>query len=211
MYHKQYFRNTRSEMLEFIPTNAQKILEFGCGEANFCAQLMGGNREIWGVEINPRAAEEASRKISRVLVGDIKQVLEQLPKYNFDCIVFNDVLEHTQYPLEILKEVIPLLSPSGIVVSSIPNFRFVGNLKEILIDKNFAYKDSGILDITHMRFFTKSSIAKMYDDAGFNIVQNRGINDTPSWKVRLFILLTFNFFSDIKSFQIATVAQPKIR
>lgn len=209
MYFHQYYTNARREMLDFVPFAAKRILEVGCGEANFCVQLMGDDREVWGVEKNSTAAAKARQKINNVIEGDINNALPSLPSNFFDCIVFNDVLEHILYPEDLLKAIIPLLSSHGVVVSSIPNFRFIANLKEILVEKNFAYKSSGILDRTHIRFFTMKSIADMYANAGYLVLQNEGINNTPSWKVKLLIAFSFNFLSDIKSFQIATVAQPK--
>uniref|UniRef100_UPI0040482642 class I SAM-dependent methyltransferase n=1 Tax=Polaribacter sp. TaxID=1920175 RepID=UPI0040482642 len=85
-----YFVNRRPEMLKFIPKNASKILEIGCGEGNFIEQLVSETTETWGVEPDISSADIAKTKIFKVLVGTLDQVLDELPENYFDVIVLND-------------------------------------------------------------------------------------------------------------------------
>jgi len=205
-----YFQNQRTVMLKYIPSNAIRILEVGCGEGEFCRALKRPDREIWGVEMNEDAAKMATKNCTKVLVGDFNSVYGQIPVNYFDVIVFNDVLEHIYAPWETIQLIKPLLSNIGIVVTSIPNFRYVSNLiTEILVEGEFRYKpEGGILDDTHIRFFTSKSICRMFREQGYDVLLNEGINPCKSWKEKLFINLTFGFLKDARYRQFATVAKP---
>jgi 2-polyprenyl-3-methyl-5-hydroxy-6-metoxy-1,4-benzoquinol methylase len=205
-----YFHNQRPEMLSHIPDNALKILEVGCGEGAFCSALLRPDREIWGVEMNTDAAQKATEVCQFVLEGDFNAIYDQLPKNHFDCVIFNDVLEHIYAPWETIRLVKSLLSKNGILVTSIPNFRYIDNIiTEILFNKDFRYKpEGGILDDTHIRFFTSKSILRMFQEQGYEILTHQGIRPCKSWKEKLFIALTFGFLKDARYKQFATVAKP---
>jgi len=205
-----YFHNQRTEMLKFIPENATKILEVGCGAGQFCTLLKREDREIWGVEMNAEAAQKANDICTFVLVGDFDTVFKQLPENHFDCVIFNDVLEHMYSPWDTIRLVKSLLSADGVLVTSIPNFRYISNLiTEVLFHGEFEYKpEGGILDDTHIRFFTTKSIRRMFREEGYEVVVHEGIKPCKSWKEKLFIALTFGFLEDTRYKQFATVAKP---
>jgi len=205
-----YYGTTRSEMLNYIPAHAQKILEVGCGEGNFCRQLKTNDREIWGLEINSEVAQKAKDVCDKVLVGSFDDQLVNLPVKYFDCVIFNDVLEHLYDPWTTIREVKNLLNDNGVLVTSIPNFRYISNLiTEIIYHKDFEYKpEGGILDDTHIRFFTSKSMLRMFRQEGYEVLRHEGIRPCRSWKEKLFISLTFGFFKDARYKQIATVAKP---
>ena len=205
-----YFQNKRSEMLKYIPADAIRILEVGCGEGAFCRDLNCPDREIWGVEMNEAAAGKATEVCKFVLQGDFNAIYDQLPKNHFDCVIFNDVLEHIYSPWDTIKMVKSLLSPTGVLVSSIPNFRYISNLiTEVLFEGEFRYKpEGGILDDTHIRFFTTKSICRMFNEQGYEVLIHEGIRPCKSWKEKLFVNMTFGFLKDAKYKQFATVAKP---
>ena len=93
-----YFYRQRPEMLKYIPEDAQRILEVGCNDGTFCSTLRRSDRELWGVELNPEAGEKAKKVCDHVLIGDFNEVFSQLPQNYFDCVIFNDVLEHIYSP-----------------------------------------------------------------------------------------------------------------
>jgi 2-polyprenyl-3-methyl-5-hydroxy-6-metoxy-1,4-benzoquinol methylase len=206
-----YFKANRHEMLAFIPESSKRILEVGCGEGAFCRSLKRSDREIWGVEINATAAQKAVDVFTYVLEGDFSTVYDQLPQHHFDCIIFNDVLEHIYSPWDTIKMVKSLLSSDGVLVTSIPNFRFMSNLIiEILYHGEFQYKvEGGILDDTHIRFFTSKSICRMFNEQGYEVLIHEGINPDTRLKAKLFNLFTFGFLKDALYKQFATVAKPK--
>lgn len=206
---KGYFGFMRSEMLKYIPNEANKILEVGCGEGVFCNALKKSGREIWGIELDRNSASKAEKVIDKVLVGSIDDLISSLPEKYFDCIIFNDVFEHLYMPWETLSKLKNILSKNGVIVSSIPNFRYVNNLLiNILWNKDFKYcPEGGIMDDTHIRFFTSRSIIRMYEEQGFEIITHEGIKPCKGKLERLAIVLSFGFLNDAKYKQYATVAK----
>ncbi len=205
---ERYFSQTRSEMLPFVPRDARRILEVGCGEGTFARRLKEErDAEIWGVELVPAAAEAARLHLDRILCGDILEQIELLPASHFDCIIFNDVLEHLIDPYRVLLALKKPLTNDGVVVCSIPNIRYFRAFYNFVIRGDWHYEEQGTMDKTHLRFFTKKSIAEMFTSLGYDVLRLEGINPTPSWRVALLNLLTFNFFEDTKYLQFCCVAR----
>lgn len=128
---KNYFKDPRYEMISFVPENAKRILDVGCGEGFFGFQLKREiNAKIWGIEIDRTAAESAQKKLDKVVVGDISKTIDELPDTYFDCVIFNDILEHLIDPFTILIKIKKKLSKNGLVVSSIPNIRYYDQVKK---------------------------------------------------------------------------------
>jgi hypothetical protein len=101
------------------------------------------------------------------------------------------------------------MTTDGCIIASIPNVQHWGVIKELVFDGKFTYTNEGVLDITHLRFFTRSSIRKMFEDSGFEISILVGINSrVRGWKFDLFQLLTKNKFTDFQYLQFAVVAKP---
>lgn len=204
-----YFHGQRQEMLKFIPEKAIRILEVGCGEGTFCQKLQRPDREIWGVEMNPDAAQKATEVCTFVLTGDFNEIYTQMPKNHFDCIIFNDVLEHIYAPWDTVKLVKTLLSPSGVLVTSIPNFRFISNLIEIIIHGEFRYRpEGGILDDTHLRFFTNKSMKSLFEEQGYKLILQEGIGERNDWKMILLNSMSFGKMNDSRFRQFVNVAKP---
>ena len=102
-----------------------------------------------------------------------------------------------------------LLKNKSFVVALIPNFRFWHNLKEIVLNKAFNYKNSGILDKTHLRFFTRRSIIEMFEKNGFDIITIKNINPIQSKKFKFFNFMLLNKIREMKYMQFAVVAKPR--
>ncbi len=206
---KGYYSNTRQEMFDFIPKGAKKILEGGCGEGVFAGDLKKHlNAEVWGLELDPDSAAIAEKKIDKVLVGDLSDTITALPEKYFDCIIFNDVLEHLVNPYEILNKLKNNLAPDGVIVCSIPNVRYWRVFKKYVFGKHWKYEDNGVMDKTHLRFFTKRSIYDMFETLNYEIVQIKGLRPTPSVGFHILNTLTFGSISDCKYIQYACVAKP---
>lgn len=204
-----YFNSQRPEMQKYIPEDAMKILDVGCSDGSFCGSLIRPDREIWGIEMNATAAKKAEEVCNFVLVGDFNELYKQLPKNHFDCVIFNDVLEHIYSPWDTIKIVKTLLSSTGVLVSSIPNFRFIANLIEVVGHGEFKYRpEGGILDDTHIRFFTQKSIRYMFENQGYELLIQDGIGKRNDWKMKLLYILSFGSMKDASFRQFATVARP---
>jgi len=212
MNNPEYYGHPRREMGPFVPGEARRVLDIGCGAGAFAAGLKesrknsGGDLEIWGVEMCPEAAKLAAEVMDKILSGDFSSVLPELPEGSFDCIVLNDVLEHMVHPDDILRRIKPLLAKGGVVVASIPNVRHFFNVVNLALGGRWDYTDEGILDRTHLRFFTRDSMKRMFQDTGYRVDTMQGINATGSLKFKLVNLLTLGRWSDMKYLQFAVVA-----
>ena len=205
-----YFNNPRPEMLEFLPGAAKKVIDIGCGNGTFAQTIINKNKaEVWGIELMEAEAKLAKPILHKTFIGPCEDAIGDLPDNYFDAIYFNDVLEHLVDPYTVLKNIKTKLAPNGVVISSIPNLRYHSALYGLLIKKEFKYEDFGIMDRTHLRFFTGKSIAAMYTDLGYHIVQHTGIRPTKSIKPYLYNIPLLFTAMDMRYLQYATVAKVK--
>ncbi|MEI7533772.1 MAG: class I SAM-dependent methyltransferase [Verrucomicrobiae bacterium] len=214
----EYFACSRPELLPLVPQSARKILDVGCGAAGFSGVLkIQRSAEVWGVELNQAASEAARGRLDQVFNAPFGPELN-LPKNYFDCITFNDVLEHMLDPLAALQLAASLLSENGVIVASIPNIGHFPILWKLIIHGAWDYKDSGILDKTHLRFFTRSSIKNLFEQSGLVVKHLEGINDYFNiepvdqkywWRYRLISWLPLRGVQDMRHLQFAVVAGRK--
>lgn len=207
---QDYFALERPEMIGFVPLTAKTILEFGSGEGNFGNALkLRNDAEVWGIEIDENAAKISQQKLHKVVVGDALQKIKELPNNYFDAIIFNDVLEHLYDPYSALEKLKNKLSPTGVIVASIPNIRFFRFFFDFVFKGNWEYTPNGIMDKTHIRFFTKKSIDGLFSKQGYTIITKKGINKSKSIKPVIASVLTLGAWSDIAYLQFAVVAKIK--
>lgn len=205
-----YYDNVRHEMLKYLPKNAKKILEIGCGNGCFGKVIKKQlDAEVWGIELMEDQAALASKVLDKSFAGTCESNIEKLPENYFDVIYFNDVLEHMVDPYTVLKEIRSKLSENGVVISSIPNVRYHNTFLKVLVNKDWKYKDFGVMDFTHLRFFTEKSIIRMYKEAGYSIQVSEGINRSRSIKPYLYNIPFLFTQLDIRYPQFATVASKK--
>ena len=184
-----YYQSDRAEIARLLPQHYKRVLEIGCGEANFSRHL-NSNCEIWGVEPNPQAAKIAVTKLSKVLVGRYDEIIGQLPKNYFDLIICNDVIEHMADHDWFFDSILQNMTPDAILVGSIPNVRHIRTLFELIVKKDWRYVDRLTLDRTHLRFFTEKSLRRTLNEHGFIIEELVGLNGTqrPINHVILFLI-----------------------
>lgn len=205
-----YYNNVRNEMLKYLPEKVNTMVEVGCGNGAFASIVKERTgAEVWGVEYMPEEAAEAKKVIDKAFAGPIEDNLQNLPDNFFEVAYFNDVLEHLVDPYKVLAEFKKKMVPGGLVISSIPNIRYHNALIPILFRKDFKYRDYGVMDHTHMRFFTKTSIRRMYEEQGFEVVLHEGINRSRSLKPLLYNIPLLFTHMDIFYPQYATVARVK--
>lgn len=171
-----YFAQSRPEMLAYVPATTGRLLDIGCSEGRFGGLVKERlpNCEVWGVEPSA-AATAAAGRLDRVFNCGVEDLAE-VPDHHFDVVSMNDVLEHLAYSEPALEFVRRVLKPDGRLVLSLPNVRYIVHLKDLIARKDWRYQDSGILDRTHLRFFTQKSAMRLLDDHGFVIRQLDGIN-----------------------------------
>jgi 2-polyprenyl-3-methyl-5-hydroxy-6-metoxy-1,4-benzoquinol methylase/peptidoglycan hydrolase CwlO-like protein len=146
----------------------KRVIDFGCATGYFSQLLTKKGCNVTGVEINPEAAKFAEQYCEQVIVADLDfvSVTAILPKQAFDVAVFGDVLEHLRNPWKVLSEIRQLLKPEGYVVASIPNIAH-GAIRLALLQGRFEYMDLGLLDNTHLRFFTRKSVEELFEGSGY--------------------------------------------
>jgi len=178
-----YYRQERKDVEALIPKEARKILDVGCGEGILGKRLLEkGVKEVVGVEIEQAVCEKTRENLSMVICGDIEEIDLPFEERYFDCIVFADILEHLKDPLSVIKKLKKHLKDSGVVVASIPNVRYY-QVINMLVDGHWTYGDYGILDRTHLRFFTKKEILALFKNAGFEITTITGNVDPKYYTV----------------------------
>jgi O-antigen biosynthesis protein len=125
---------------------------------------------VTGVEISPEAAAIAADHCDHVIVGDAEKLDydELLGDERFDAILFADVLEHLRDPDALLRRVRPFISDEGVVIASLPNVAHA-SVRLALLGGEFRYRDTGLLDDTHVRFFTRDSIQDLFEESGYAI------------------------------------------
>lgn len=172
-----YRSAVRTDMLVFLPKTFERVLEIGCGEGGFRGNLPE-ETEYWGVEPDPVAVKKAMDVYvsDTFICGLFPQQQSKLPDDHFDVVVCNDIIEHVENTEELFYFLKKKLRSGGVLVASIPNVRHISHLKELLIKRDWEYKDSGILDRTHLRFFTKKSIINLCEQQGLELEMIEGVN-----------------------------------
>ena len=215
-----YHNRARAEVLAFIPESAQSILDVGCSEGNFGNLLIQKGKSVWGIEPEKDCIPLCKKNLTGIFLGSFSDFLARRERQKrdkaaepifhqpFDCVVFNDVLEHLVDPWEALRATLSLLSPSGCIVASIPNVRYYKVLKQLLFKKDWPYADAGILDRTHLRFFTEKSILRLFDTCGYRVEVIEGINKSVTPIVSILNILLFNVLSGSLFHQYAVRAYP---
>lgn len=174
-----YQDNPRNDVGPFVPLDVSSVLEVGCGRGGFgqtLRSLLGPDARIVGVE-----AVESQAAIARMGHGFDEVVAGYFPDAlagrteRFDLVCFNDVLEHIVEPWDVLERVHDLLNPGGRVLAAIPNIQYGPAVIDLLRGR-WEYTDMGILDRTHVRFFTRSSMVAMFERCGYQVDQCVGTN-----------------------------------
>lgn len=206
---EDYYSNQRQDMLPYLPKDARIILDIGCGEGDFGELIKRqSNAEVWGIELSSQAAEKARVRLDRVYEGNIELDQFDLPEEYFDCIVFNDVLEHLWYPWDVLKQMRKLLKNHGYVLASIPNIRYLGQVKKLMLQGDWDYEPWGILDRTHLRFFTLKSVKKLFEQTGYTVMSIEGKDSIGfRWKFYLLNMLLGKRLEDMRYLRFACLAR----
>jgi len=199
----EYFANVRREILPLLPANAARIFEVGCGAGDTLYFLKRHSKCCWagGIELFHHAAENAREKLDLVLEGSIEDPTLSLDNESIDVILCLDVLEHLIDPWAVICRLHAWLKPGGMLICSIPNVRNFRVVLPLLFLGRWRYTQYGILDRTHLRFFTKESAIALVECSGLLVDTVRSTGLDKFDKVAIANLLSLTIFRPLFEYQ----------
>jgi O-antigen biosynthesis protein len=172
-----YPESSNTALFEVIAGSPRRVLELGCASGAFGAALKVRFPEaaVTGIEAGSAAAKAAAARLDRVILSRIEDLDFEsagLAKGEFDTVIAADILEHLVNPWDVLVRLKPLLAPGAQVVASIPNVRNAILIAALAVNGRWQYRERGLLDITHLRFFTLEEIRRMFAETGYRYEQH---------------------------------------
>lgn len=173
-------KKTSHTQLILLTGRNKSVLEVGPATGHITDVLAQRGCRVTCIERDPAAAELAGRFCERMVVANVEELdlASMLGDERFDVVLFGDVLEHLVDPGAVLAKVASVLAPGGYVVASVPNVAH-GSVRLALLSGEFRYSDRGLLDCTHLRFFTRETLADLFREAGYAIKLWRDIEGDP--------------------------------
>jgi O-antigen biosynthesis protein len=200
-----YYNRERPSIQNLVPPGPHRILDLGCGAGVVGRKLLetGKAASLVGVELFSSAANEAAHHYAHVHQGDIEEM--ELPySAEFDFVICGDILEHLKDPCRIVKRVHGWLKPEGRFICSVPNVRHWRVIADLTLRGNWSYTDAGIMDRTHLRFFTRKSCHSMLADGGFTVISTHQL--ISGRRYQLLNRLTLGTLEDFLGSQMVVLA-----
>jgi len=159
-----------TKIVQYVGEN-KRVLDVGCAAGYLAKELKKKNCYVVGIELDPETAKAATRYCDKVITGNVEMIDEiPYPEGFFDMIIYADVLEHLVRPDLVLKKFAKYLSKKGYVLASIPNIvNWYYRLKFLF--GTFNYEESGIVDKTHLRFFTLKTAKELFETSDYRIIK----------------------------------------
>ena len=163
-------RNTSHTLVTELVGAGHRVLDVGCSTGYLASVLKSAGNEVSGIEVDRAAADQARPFLRQLVVGDLNtlSLADAFAGVQFDRVVLADVLEHITNPGAVLRDIKGLLGPDGKLVVSMPNVSH-GSLRLALLEGSWRYTTVGLLDQTHIRFYTLETIVGMLADAGYAV------------------------------------------
>jgi 2-polyprenyl-3-methyl-5-hydroxy-6-metoxy-1,4-benzoquinol methylase len=203
-----YFANARTDIVRLLETNAtSSVLELGCGAGGTGAAVLEAGKagRYVGIELSESAASRAAHKLTEVIVADV-EAMDVTPHHGvFDALIISEVLEHLTDPWSTLRKLAACLKPGGKVYASSPNVAHHSVIRGLLTGR-FSYDEKGVMDRTHLRWFTPESYGDLFRAAGLEVLQIGPVTPLRP-RARLFDRLTGGRFRYLLYTQIMVVAR----
>lgn len=181
MENRLIYRNRgNTSLLDMLGTDAGRVLDCGCGPGDNAAILSRAGWQVTGITIDPTERDAASPFCAAIVVADLDDGLPEGVGSGFDAILFSHVLEHLKRPAALLREARDRLGPDGVIAVALPNVLHYRQRASFL-KGNFTYTDTGILDRTHLRFYTVTTGRSLLEDSGFEVLDARPEGGLP-WR-----------------------------
>jgi 2-polyprenyl-3-methyl-5-hydroxy-6-metoxy-1,4-benzoquinol methylase len=174
MISSEYYEHEQTSLLELVTKNGHAALEIGCAAGSILLALNKRNfSRITGVEYVPHIADAARHKVpnANILSGSVDDISDFDLGDNYDLLVASHVLEHLTDPWRTLGRLASKLKHGGQFVGALPNVRHWSVTFPLIFNGNFTYRDQGILDRTHYRFFTRSTVIQLLESQGFGDIK----------------------------------------
>ena len=166
------------DLLALVPVDATRIVEVGCGNGAMAREYRKRNPscEYVGIEVDPLYAEASRFYCDKVLVGSIESLSDDVFQSLFPstCWIFGDVLEHLYDPWAVLRRIRAPLTPGSCIVACLPNAQH-WSVQARLNCGEFVYEDLGLMDRTHIRWFTRKTALRLFESTGFRVVEGGSI------------------------------------
>lgn len=207
---KEYYSHARTDLIDMLPFIRGRFLEIGCGAGGTLEYLKSkGASYVAGIDINREAIDLASQRgLDFVLVANVEKNELPFKEKEFDCIILADILEHLYDPWDVLKKMTRYLKDDGYVLLSIPNIKQYQILMRLIFYNEWSYCEEGILDNTHIRFFTLKEIKRLLDLAALKIAELRWVAASGR-KVKILNTLLFNKLQSFRTVQYYILAHKK--
>lgn len=169
-----YYNSPRHDLIGMVKRAPHVVLDVGCGGGATGAEIkrLYPAAHVTGIELSPEPAAVAATRLDRVVSENVETLdycaLGFAPQ-SIDLVFFPDVLEHLYDPWSVLRRLHPFLAPDGRILASIPNTRNLGLIQQ-LVSGNWQYTAWGLLDVTHIRFFSKKTMVNMFEQTGFRVL-----------------------------------------
>jgi len=165
------YTSTRTDVTDMLPRVPLRLLDIGCSDGSLARTVKDRGAVAWGIELVPEYAAAAAERLDNVLQGDALDRTAELVQAGerFDAIICADSLEHMVDPWAVLRNVRKLVDDNGVVIVSLPNVHFYTTFVGLLFNRRWRYRERGIHDRTHLRWFTDLNARDMFSGAGFQI------------------------------------------
>lgn len=169
-----YFDFWNEPLFKLIEKEPRRVLELGCAGGMFGAKVKEKypSATVVGIEANRAAATQAAARLDRVVCSRLEALdfaAGGLRHGELDLVIAADILEHLVNPWELLVKLKPYLAPDAVLLASIPNVRNLELLTGLILAGQWEYQERGLLDVTHLRFFTLDSMRRMFEGTGYAI------------------------------------------
>lgn len=207
-----YFAHARKEIAPLLPPQCGRVLEIGCGSGATLGWLRRDQRASCtvGVEISEAAAQSARAHADEVYCLDFERVELPVESRQFDVILCLDVLEHMVNPWLVVDRLVSqYLAPGGTLIVSLPNVRHHSVVLPLLFQGRWDYQDAGLLDRTHLRFFTRDTAIRLLSHPWLEPVRCMGAGFEWHSRKGVFNTLTVGVFKELLTYQYFLTARKK--
>jgi 2-polyprenyl-3-methyl-5-hydroxy-6-metoxy-1,4-benzoquinol methylase len=209
---RRYYATARREIAPHLPARVSRMLDVGCGDGATTAFVKAERQVAWagGIEYVPQSAEAARGVCDAVWVGDVqaRPLEETIAPGSLDLVLCLDVLEHLADPWTVVARLSALIAPGGRLIVSVPNIRNWKFIRDLALKGDFRYRDAGLLDRTHLRFFVRDTAIALAESGGLAVIH---AGNAHPWAAlsgrRLLSRLTFHGLDELMIKQHIVVAE----